>query len=119
MFMRVESNSGEASLYIAVILFESSSSVPSDRTLYEECFILIQANSLEEAREKALLYSRQQECSYQNQDKDTITWTCKQIIDVNSVLYDDFGDVTEIYARHFRNYEAYCQFEPLLSGEEL
>ncbi|MGL4617623.1 DUF4288 domain-containing protein [Chroococcidiopsis sp.] len=117
--MTVDTDSREASLYIAVILFESSSSAPNDRPLYEECFILIQANSLEEAREKALLYSRQQECSYQNQDNDTITWTCKQIIDVNSVLYDDFDDITEIYARHFRNYEAYCQFEPFLSSEEL
>ena len=112
------SHSQETSFYIAVVLFESSSAT-NDRPLYEECFILIQANSLEEAREKALLYSRQQECSYQNQYNDTITWTCKQIIDVNSVLYDDFSNVTEIYARHFRNYAAYCQFEPLLSGEEL
>ncbi|MBD2308167.1 DUF4288 domain-containing protein [Chroococcidiopsis sp. FACHB-1243] len=117
--MTVDRDIKEASFYIAVVLFESSSSAPNNRPLYEECFILIQANSLEEAREKALLYSRQQGCSYQNQYNDTITWTCKQIIDVNSVLYDDFSDVTEIYARHFRNYEAYCQFEPYLSSEEL
>ncbi|MGL5877438.1 MAG: DUF4288 domain-containing protein [Xenococcaceae cyanobacterium] len=117
--MRVDSDSREASLYIAVVLFDSSSNAPDYQPLYEECFILIQANSLEEAREKALLYSRQQECSYQNQNQDTISWTCKQIIDVNSVLYADFDDITEIYARHFRNYEAYCQFEPFLSGDEL
>ena len=117
--MTVDNSSIKTYLYIAVILFESLSNAPNSQSLYEECFILIQANSLEEAREKALLYSRQQECSYQNQYKDTIAWNCKQIIDVNSVLSDNFSEVTEIYARHFRNYEAYCQFAPLLSGEEL
>jgi len=42
---------------------------------------------------------------YPNEDKEIITWSLKQIVDVNSVLYDDFDDSNdgvELYARHFR-----------------
>lgn len=117
--MEIESTSQKESFYIAVILFESSSNVPDYKPLYEECFVLIKANSLEEAQEKTLVYGHAQEGSYQNENKEIINWSLKQIVDVNSVLYDEFDNGTELYARHFRNYQAYCLFEPLLSGEEL
>ena len=117
--MEIESASQKESFYIAVILFESSSNVPDYKPLYEECFVFIKANSLEEARDKALVYGHEQQGSYQNEDKDIITWSLKQIVDVNSVLYDEFNNGTELYARHFRNYQAYSLFDPLLSGEKL
>ena len=105
--------------YIAVILYESSSNNPDYKALYEECFTLIEAGALEEAREKAEIYAKNNEHSYQNMYGETITWLTKEIVDVNRVLFDRFQDSTELYARHFRNYEAYRAFEPLLSGEEL
>jgi len=79
---------------------------------------LIKATSLEKAREQALSHASQEQVSYQNEKEDTITWFFKQVVDVNSVLYDEFDDVTELYARHFRNYKAYGSFEPLLSNRE-
>lgn len=121
--METESTSQKESFYIAVVLFESSSNVADCKPLYEECFVLIKASSLEEAKEKTLAYSHGQEVSYQNENQETITWSLKQIVDINSVLYDEFNNNlnngTELYARYFRNYQAYCLFEPLLSGEEL
>lgn len=121
--METESTSQKESFFIAVVLFESSSNVSNRKSLYEECFVLIKANSLEEAKEKTLVYSREQEGSYQNENKETITRSLKQIVDINYVLYDEFNNElnngTELYARHFRNYQAYCLFEPLLSEEEL
>jgi Domain of unknown function (DUF4288) len=116
--MGTESTSQQESLYIALILFESSSNVPDRKPLYQECFVLIKANSLEEAKGKILVYGRGQEGSYQNENKEIITWSLKHVVDVNSVLYD-LNNGTELYARHFRNYQAYCLFEPLLSGEEI
>ena len=104
--------------YIAIALYESISSDPDSQKLYQERFILIKAISLDEAREKALEFTKQQECSYKNEVGSTITWSLKRIVDVASVLYEDFEDGTELYARHFRNYEAYYSFEPLLSGEQ-
>jgi len=105
--------------YIAVILYESSSNVPHYKPLYEECFTLIEATSLEEAREKALVCAKNNEHSYENVCGETITWVTKKIVDVNNVLDDSFKDYTDLYARHFRNYEAYHSFESLLSEEEI
>lgn len=109
----------EQSFYIAVILYESSSDTPNYKPLYQECFVLIRAMSLEEAKKKALSHAKKEEGSYQNEYGQTITWFMKQILDVNNVLSDKFNEVTDLYARHFCNYDAYCSFEPLLSNEEL
>ena len=117
--MKIESPSQKESFYIAVILFESSSNVLGYKPLYEECFVFIKATSLEEAQDKTLVYGHAQEGNYQNENKEIINWSLKQIVDVNSVLYEEFDNGTELYARHFRNYQAYCLFDPLLSGEEL
>ncbi|GAB4205082.1 MAG: hypothetical protein Fur006_60820 [Coleofasciculaceae cyanobacterium] len=113
--MEISNLSEKQSFYIAVILYESSSTKPEYKPLYQECFVLIKATSVEEAREKALSHASQEQVSYQNEKGDTITWSLKQVVDVNSVLYDEFDDFTELYARHFRNYEAYRLFESLLS----
>lgn len=115
---------GESSLpasssetFIAVILYEASSDELSNQPLYEESFVLLKATSLDEARDKALLLARQTETSYQNERDETITWSLKQVIDVSPILNDTFKDGAELYSRHFRNYEAYCAFEPMLLGE--
>lgn len=102
--------------YIAIILYEATSDAPGYRSLYEESFVLIQASSEDEAREKAIIHARGQLPSYQNESGETITWVCKQIIDVSPVLSKTLADGTELYARHFGNMQADCDFEPMLSG---
>lgn len=113
--MKISNLSEQQSFYIAVILYESSSTQPEYKPLYQECFVLIKATSVENAREKALSHASQEQVSYQNEKGDTITWSLKQLVDVNSVLYDEFDECTELYVRHFHNYEAYRLFEALLS----
>ena len=109
----------QQSFYVAIALYESTSSNPEDRILYEECFVLIKATSLEQAKDRAWKLGRQQESSYKNGAGSTISWSLKHIVDVASVLDEGFEDGTELYSRHFRNYRAYYSFEPLLSGEPL
>ena len=111
--------SSKQSFYIALILYKSHSDVSDYKPLDQECFTLIKASSLEKAQEKALAHAKKEEGSYQNVYEETITWTLKQVVDVKAVLYDEFEDATDLYARHFQNYEAYCSFEPLLSSEDL
>ncbi|MGB7521183.1 MAG: DUF4288 domain-containing protein, partial [Spirulinaceae cyanobacterium] len=82
-----------------------------------ECFTLIKASSLKEAQEKTLVYAKKEESKSQNEYGETITWSLKQVVDVNPALYDEFEDGTDLYARYFRNYEAYSSFEPLLSSD--
>ncbi|MEH2425960.1 MAG: DUF4288 domain-containing protein [Nostoc sp.] len=119
--MKTESANKAESFYIAIILYKSSSDKHDYQPLYQESFVLIKAASLEEAKAKALNYGKDESVSYINENGETITWSLKQVVDVNSVLYDDFNsseDIVDLYARHFRNYEAYQSFEPLLSKEE-
>jgi hypothetical protein len=106
-------------IYVAVLVYESSSSSPSYKTLFEETFMLVKAGSVEEARQKTQQYADTHVSMFKNEAGDSITWQLKHIVDVNQVLYDVDLDGVEIYARHFRNYKAYKEFEPLLSGEEL
>lgn len=109
------------SLYIAILLYKSSSDKPDYQPLYQESFVLIKATSLESAKEKALNHGKNESVSYTNENGETIAWSLQQVVDVNSVLYDDFDsseDGVDLYARHFRNYDAYHSFEPLLSKEQ-
>ncbi|WP_427162472.1 DUF4288 domain-containing protein [Aliinostoc sp. HNIBRCY26] len=120
--MTLESVNKKESFYIAIILYKSSSDAPDYKSLYQESFVLIKATSLEAAKAKALNHGKNESVSYKNENGETITWSLQQVIDVNSVLDDDFNaseDGVDLYARHFRNYEAYQSFEPLLSNEPL
>ncbi|MEH1805809.1 DUF4288 domain-containing protein [Nostoc sp.] len=119
--METENANKAESFYIAIILYKSSSDKTDYQPLYQESFVLIKAASLEEAKVKALNHGKNESVSYTNEDGETITWSLQQVIDVNSVLYDDFNsseDIVDLYARHFHNYEAYQSFEPLLSKEQ-
>ncbi|RCJ34097.1 hypothetical protein A6770_17355 [Nostoc minutum NIES-26] len=119
--MQSETIYKKESFYIAIILYKSYSDKPDYQPLYQESFVLIKATSLEEAKEKAFNHGKNESVSYTNENGETITWSLQQVVDVNSVLYDDFDsseDGVDLYARHFRNYEAYQSFEPLLSKEQ-
>lgn len=115
-------DSTQISHYIAVLLYEATSQsaqIPKFSPFYEESFVLIRASSLEEAQEKANRYAQREQASYFNDQHERITWSLKQVIDVNTVLDEKLEDGAELYARHFTNYEAYRLFEPLLSGEQI
>ncbi|GAX41053.1 hypothetical protein NIES4075_20210 [Tolypothrix sp. NIES-4075] len=119
--METESVDKVESFYIAIILYKSSSDKPDYQPLYQESFVLVKASSLESAKEKAIKHGKNENVSYTNENGETITWSLQQVVDVNSVLDDDFDsseDCVDLYARHFRNYEAYQSFEPLLSKDE-
>ena len=94
--------SGEAQfLYIAVILYESSSDAPQYVPLYQESFVLIEAESVEHAHRKALARAETENVSYLNEQGETITWSLRQIVDVNLVLDDRLEDGAELYAVAF------------------
>jgi Domain of unknown function (DUF4288) len=108
-----------ADVYVAVVVYESSSDSPAYEPLFEESFMILKASSLEEAQQKANQNATAHMSSFKNEAGDSIVWKLKHIVDVNQVLYDANTDGAEIYARHFRDYQAYREFEPLLSGKEL
>ena len=117
--MRNRRASDAPAYYIAVTLYESSSPAQNYLPLYEECFVLIQATSLEEAEEKALVHAKNAEARFQNEEGEEITWLLKHIVDVSPAATEEFKDGVDLYVRHFRDYEAYKTFEPLLSEQDL
>lgn len=117
--MDFDENKYVPSYYVAVVVYEASSDAQNYVPLFEECFFLLQAESQKEAHQKALLRAQNAQTSYQNEQGETITWSLKTIVDVNSVIADKLEDGSEIYARHFRDYQAYEAFEPLLSKKGL
>ncbi|GAA4856860.1 MULTISPECIES: DUF4288 domain-containing protein [Saccharopolyspora] len=103
--------------YVAVLLLESAAEAADYRPLYEESFVLLKAESEEEAREKATEAGKQQETSYHNEHQELITWRLKQVVEVKPLEDATFDDGSELYSRFFRNYDAYRSFEPLLSDD--
>ncbi|GAA0513362.1 hypothetical protein GCM10011581_04050 [Saccharopolyspora subtropica] len=99
--------------YVAVLVLEAISDAADHEPLYEESFVLVKAESPEEAQEKATEYGRQQETSYQNENHEMITWKLRQVVEVKPLEDATLDDGAELYSRFFRNYEAYRSFDPL------
>ncbi|RCW40036.1 uncharacterized protein DUF4288 [Halopolyspora algeriensis] len=104
--------------YVAVVLIESSSDAPDYEPLYEESFVLLTAESEDEAREKAREYGKQHEVSYSDENHRLVSWKLKHVLEVKQVEDATFDDGSELYSRIFRNYSGYHSFEPHLGGEE-
>ncbi|WP_158501711.1 DUF4288 domain-containing protein [Vitiosangium sp. GDMCC 1.1324] len=102
--------------YIAVLLYESTSESGDKEPMYQESFVLLQATNEEEARARALEHARRQDIRYESAEGKTIRWSLKHMVDVSPALDDNLKDGSELYARHFKNYDAYRAFEPLLGG---
>lgn len=115
--METENTKNNPAFYIAVILYEAQVDAPDYQPIYQESFVLIQASSHQEAETKASSYAQQQQTSYQNEYHEVVTWSVKQVVDVNSVLTDTFEDGAELYARHFKNIQAYNTFESSLRDD--
>jgi hypothetical protein len=106
--------------YIAILLYESHSPDSAGyQPLYQEDIVLLYADSEEGAKQRAAQHGQARETSYRNADGETISWVLKHVVDVNSVLDADLSQDADLYSRHFRDYDAYQRFEPLLSGEQL
>jgi hypothetical protein len=103
-------------IYAALLLYASTSSAEDYEPLYDETVTLVRATSTEHAAQRAREFARSRQTSYENEQGETITWSLMHLIDV-SAISDPLDDGAEIYTRHFRNYEAYRAFEPMLSGE--
>lgn len=105
----------EQEFYAAVLVLEATSDSPTHEPLYEESFVLLTAESEEEAAEKAREYGKQQETSYHDEHHQLVTWKLKQVVEVKPIEDATFDDGSELYSRFFRDYASYRSF----SGEEL
>ena len=102
--------SNDRRVFVIVFVTESSIGEPGAKFFYPECFSLIKAPSLKEAKQKAVDYANNDNTSYANVYGETVTWVVKQIIDITDTLEDRFDlhtDAVDLYVRGFEDYEAY------------
>ncbi len=99
--------------YVAVVVYESASESPDYTPLYEECITLVKASSKDEARSKVEALVKHRCTKYENVQGQVISWALHNVIDIHPMLEDSLGEITEIYARHFNNIDAYRNFETL------
>ncbi|GAB3284268.1 DUF4288 domain-containing protein [Parasphingorhabdus pacifica] len=110
--------SAKAEFYVAALVLESSSEAEGHAPLYEESFVLVKAESDEEAKEKATSYGKQQQLSYEDEHHRLVTWKLKEVAEVQQLEDATFDDGSELFSRFFRNYSAYRSIEPLTGDEE-
>jgi hypothetical protein len=101
----------KADIYICVSIHEASSDAKDFAALYEERLTLIKAASREEATSKAQQTVKAATHSYKNEDGQTISWTCRRIVEVTEIVDNSLADGAEIYGRYFRDLGAYERFE--------
>ncbi|GAB2733144.1 hypothetical protein GCM10027174_02180 [Salinifilum aidingensis] len=103
--------------YVAVLLLRTTSEEEGHRPLYEESFVLLKAESAEEAETKAGDLAKQQQTTYRDENHTLVTWKLERVLEVKPLEDSSFDDGTELYSRLFRDYRAYRAFEPHLDGE--
>lgn len=109
-----------ASLYVAILLSQSSSDVTGYEPAYEETLLLIRASSLEDARQQAMKRGHDLSHQFTNALGQTISWHFRSLVDISPVFSEDLGEVTELSCRHFHDIDAYERFDPRSGiGEDL
>jgi len=91
--------------YLAVLVVESAPS--SGEPLYQESFVLLTAESPDEAAEKAREHGKQLEATYEDENHEMVSWKLKRIAEVRRVEDATFDDGSELYTRFFRSYDGY------------
>jgi hypothetical protein len=98
-------------LYICVSIHEASSDAKGFAPLFEERLTLIKAGSRDEATSKAQQLVKAATHAYKNEDGQTVSWACRQIVEVTEIVDSSLADGAEIYGRYFRDLNAYERFE--------
>lgn len=102
--------------FSALFLYRSvTASDIAEPPLYEETLVLIEADSMAEARRQAESMAQAPPQVYQNVRGETVTVTCERLVDVYAIAAERLEHGAELYSRHFTNYDAYRQFDPLVT----
>lgn len=103
-------------LFVALLVYKSSSTASGYLPLYEETVTLVSASSADSAKERARELAESRQTTFANEFGETIVWSLERVVDVTQAP-DTLGDGVEIYTRHFRDYNAYLAFETMTPQE--
>ena len=96
--------------YFSVVLLRTTN-LTTKKMVYEETFLQINAESETEAQHKAVTYAKSCETIYKNSKGEPLQVEFIKIGNTGELLRDEpDGDITELYARSFENFDEYIQF---------
>ena len=75
----------------------------NDQRYYEELILRVEADSFDNAYEKAESYMKDAACEYKNPKGDTVKTLCIEAVDC-FLAYEPEGDVQEVYSSFLRNH---------------
>lgn len=102
--------------YVAIMLYQSSSDSLDYETLYQETFVEVMAADEKSANTALQELAKRREVSYKNEAGEQITWSLIKIVDRAEVLEETPEEnVRELYARHFKDFDAYKKMESLIN----
>ena len=107
--------SHEMCWFAGVLVTRSSSDRPGYSPLFEESIVIVAATDEHEAKQKIGVLAAAEAQSYGAVGGGRVTWELVHVLDVQE-LRTPPEDGATVYSRHFRDYEAYRRFEPLLDG---
>jgi hypothetical protein len=101
--------------WVAILVFRFTSDAPDHDDLYREDLTVVAATDEAGARAAALAHARARECRSVNPFGETVELSLVRVVDVAPALgpIERGGD---LYARHFRDLDAYRRFEPLMAS---
>lgn len=107
--------SGAQSWFAGIVITRSHSDSPSYSPMFEESVILVLASQCDEAGAEVRRIATSRLASFKNEAGELIEWSLERVVDVRQL---DGPPVhgSEVYSRHFRDFDAYQAFEPMLSG---
>ena len=108
----------EKETYVAVILYEGSSTSSTFTPGFEEITLLVEAVSSEDAEKKAKNYGISNQPQYDNEAGDTVKWTFLKVESTNLILEEITSDITPIHSKYFRNMETYTKLREMADVEE-
>jgi hypothetical protein len=87
------------------LLFQSEQTPSVTDPIWEESIIVLQADTLGEAKEKANLFASQREVQYQAANGDMVNWKFKEIFEVSEINNSIEPSGTEIISRFLKDSE--------------
>jgi hypothetical protein len=104
----------EQQVFIATILVVTNVEVSASGPLYDQKMLLIHANGLNSAREKAEAYGRDCEGSYLDGNGMNITKKFLGVSDISEAREEPGKDVTEVTSHVFQDFAVYEKFTELM-----
>lgn len=95
--------------YFSTILFRTTN-LTTKQMVYEETFVSIKANDLEEAEQKIDAYAKSCVTTYKNDKGEDLHLYFVKIGKPQEYLQDETNEVSEIGVRSFENFDEYFKF---------